>query len=73
MHARMKGKNGFMTVKLDMSKAYDRVMRRLGFESRWINIIMMCVTSVQYAVVVNGKLCGKIKPQRGLRQMTSVL
>jgi hypothetical protein len=29
---------------------------------------MMCVTSVEYAVVVNGKACGKITPERGLRQ-----
>jgi hypothetical protein len=44
------------------------VMRHMGFESRWINLIMMCVTLVQYAVAVNGKPCRKIKPQRGLRQ-----
>ncbi|XP_059431505.1 uncharacterized protein LOC132165008 [Corylus avellana] len=76
MHTRMKGKQGFMAIKLDMSKAYDRmewgfleaVMRRLGFDLRWINLIMMCVTTVQYAVVVNGRPCGRIKPQRGLRQ-----
>lgn len=29
---------------------------------------MMCVTSVEYVVVVNGKPCGRIIPKRGLRQ-----
>jgi hypothetical protein len=29
---------------------------------------MMCVTTVQYVVVINGKPCRQIKPQRGLRQ-----
>jgi hypothetical protein len=76
MHTRLKGKKSFMVIKLDMSKAYDRVewkfleevMRSLGFKERWVQLIMMCVTSVEYAVVVNGKACGKITPERGLRQ-----
>ena len=56
------GKTGYMTVKLDMSKAYDRVewvfleeiMRKLGFEERWINLTMVCVKSVSYSILVNG-------------------
>jgi hypothetical protein len=76
MATRMKGKKGFMAVKLDMSKTYDRVewpfleamMRRMGFEEQWIKLIMTCVQSVSYSVMVNGASYGKIVPSRGIRQ-----
>jgi hypothetical protein len=76
MHTRLKGKKRFMAVKVDMSKAYDRiewnflegVMEKMGFERIWIELTMMCVRTVSYGVIVNGKVCGSITPQRGLRQ-----
>jgi hypothetical protein len=72
----MWSKEGYMAVKLDMNKAYDRVewfflekvMKRMGFAGRWINLIMMCVRSANYVVLINGSPMGRIFPTRGLRQ-----
>ncbi|KAL9680378.1 hypothetical protein QQ045_018257 [Rhodiola kirilowii] len=70
------GKKGYGSLKLDMSKAYDRVewrylkmlLLRFGFEERWVNMIMNYVSSVRYVICINGKISSAIVPERGLRQ-----
>ena len=65
-----------MALKLDTSKTYDRVeqsfqekiMEKLGFKDRWINLMMICVKSVSYSILVNGEPKGLIYPTRGIRQ-----
>jgi hypothetical protein len=63
-------------IKLDMSKAYNQIkwgflqqmMARLGFERSWIDLIIRCVSSVNYRIKVNVEYKEMIIPQRGLRQ-----
>lgn len=76
MKTRQKLHKGSMTVKLDISKAYNKlewifleaIMRRLGFDEEWISKVMTCVTMVTFAVLVNSQPGQKIIPIRGLRQ-----
>ena len=54
-------------VKLDMSKAYDRVewvflsriMEKLGFSDQWISLVMACIQTVTYFVLLNGEPHGQ--------------
>jgi hypothetical protein len=76
MHHQKKGKFGSLALKLDMSKAYDhvewiylkRAMEQLGFHSKWVTLMMECITTVSCFILVNGEPHGFIKPSRGLRQ-----
>jgi len=60
MKNRLWSKVGYMGIKLDMSKAYDRVewpfleavMLKLGFEPRWVSLVMKCVTSIRYSIII---------------------
>ena len=40
----------------------------MGFHDQWISIIMMCVTSVSFSVLINKELKGEIIPSQGIRQ-----
>lgn len=43
-------------------------MLKMGFDGRWVNFIMLCVTTVQYYVIVNDQQVGPVIPKRGLRK-----
>lgn len=81
MFKRRRGKKGFLSLKIDMSKAYDRieweylrnVLLRLIFCREWTELIMICVSTVSYAFLVNGVPRGYFHPSRGLWQGNPLL
>lgn len=52
-----------MSLKFDMSKAYEKIewkllecmLRQLGFGEQCISLIMTYVTSVSYSMLINGQ------------------
>jgi hypothetical protein len=69
LHALEHGNNKCRKIealKLDLTKANDRV--EWGFHHKWVQWIMMCVTTVQYSVCFNNVALKSFKPLCGLRQ-----
>ncbi|KAH1073528.1 hypothetical protein J1N35_025856 [Gossypium stocksii] len=71
-----KGKKGWMVIKVDLEKAYDKIrwdflkdtLIDAGFPMALVSIIMQCVTSYSLQLFWNGSLSEEFKPSRGVRQ-----
>lgn len=71
-----KGKQGYMAIKIDMAKAYDRVdwslLRSIlalhGFSPPFIDLISNCISTPSFSILVNGSPHGLFNASRGIRQ-----
>ncbi|XP_060974007.1 uncharacterized protein LOC133039191 [Cannabis sativa] len=70
------GKVEWVALKLDMEKAFDHVeggfvkaiMQHLCFPVRFVNLILSCLSSVSFRLLINGTLTKKFSSSRGIRQ-----
>lgn len=71
-----KGKKNFFALKIEMSKAFDRLewrfisqsMLAFGYDNDTIKLIMGYITDVSFFVNINGLPDGNLKSSRGIRQ-----
>src|SRR3954469_15793315 len=73
---RMKGNKGAFAIKVDLSKAYDRIswefiwrtLQEIRIPEKMMAVIMHSITSVETNVNWNGARNTFFRPQRGIRQ-----
>ena len=72
---RRSGEEG-VVFKIDFEKAYDHVdwgfldhvLERKGFIPKWRSWMRVCLSSISFAILVNGNAKGWVKVTKGLRQ-----
>ncbi|KAL4333656.1 hypothetical protein GQ457_07G010760 [Hibiscus cannabinus] len=73
---RKKGAVGWMAIKIDLEKAYDRLewgfiqdtLFDLGLPSKLCKLIMHCISTVSLQILWNGSVTDSFSPSRGIRQ-----
>ncbi|XP_062085566.1 uncharacterized protein LOC133791662 [Humulus lupulus] len=73
---RRKNNSPRYTIKIDISKAYDTVdwnfvedlLNALNFPARFFQLVMICIKSTSYSLLMNGRIQGGFQGAKGLRQ-----
>jgi len=76
MKTKTRGQDGWVTLKLDISKAYDRMdweylkefMIKMGLDNKWIHWMAMFFKSADYSILVNNKVVSPVIPVHVLQQ-----
>ncbi|KAL6141300.1 hypothetical protein ACLB2K_059590 [Fragaria x ananassa] len=71
-----KGVKGFMAWNVDLSKAYDKlnwnfieqVLNEVKLPTNFVKIIMSCVSTASYPIIVNGELSNSFSGSIGIRK-----
>ena len=74
--SKKKGKVGYMALKINLKKAYDKlewsfireVLIRANLLADLIDIIMSCISTVSTSILFNGEALEPLYPLRGIRQ-----
>ena len=74
--SKKKGKTGYMAIKIDLEKAYNKIewsfvremLVRANFPPDLRNIIMSCVSTVSISILFNGEALNPIYPSKGIRR-----
>ena len=67
---RAKGRNGYMAIKIDLEKAYDKlewgfikeILIRFNFPENLIELILNCISSVSTSLLFNGGCMDPFRP-----------
>lgn len=51
-----------------MEFSRKKIMEKMGFGARLVNLVMGCISTVSYSILVNGEFKGEIISSREIRQ-----
>lgn len=65
-----------LSIKVDLEKAYDKINRRficyimgeIGFPTHFVNVILGCINTPTFSILMQGVLKGFVESIRGLQQ-----
>ena len=44
----------------------EGLLRKMRFHKKWVALMIECITTVSYSILVNGEPTGTIHPSRGI-------